>query len=66
MLLPRKGKKVPPNCPRAESGIPAQQKEENCYFSVVSVNVFVLHTNQTQTPMLIRLSRFVVSVLGDF
>lgn len=66
MLLPRKGKKVPPICLRAESGIPAQQKEENCYFCVVSVNVFVLHTNQAQTLTLIRLSGFVVSVLGDF
>lgn len=65
-LLPRKGKKIPPVCLRAESGIPAQQKEENYYFCVVSVNVFVLHVNQAQTLTLIRLSQFVVSVLGDF
>lgn len=42
-LLPRKGKKIPPICLRAESGIPAQQKEENWYFCVVSVNVLVSH-----------------------
>lgn len=66
-LLPRKGKKIPPVCLRAESGIPAQQKEENYYFCVVSVtsDVFVLHVNQAQTLTLIRLSQFVVSVLGD-
>lgn len=65
-LLPRKGKKIPSVCLRAESGIPAQQAEENCYFSVVSLNVFVLHTNRAQILTLIRLSQFVVSVLGDF
>lgn len=59
-LLPRKGKKIPSVCLRAESGISAQQKEENCYFCVVSVNIFVLllHTNQAQTLTLIRLSGF--------
>lgn len=62
-LLPRKGKKIPPICLRAESGIRAQQKEENWYFCVVSVNVLVSHANQAQALTLIRLSRFVVVFL---
>lgn len=65
-LFPRKGKKIPSDGLRAESGVPEQQKEENCYFCVVSVNMFVLHANQAQTLTLIRFSRFVVTVLGDF